>query len=808
MGTLRDLTFDIGFNLFNNDLLTKADNEVDELKTNLTGMKSELTGVTKAADKAGNELNSSMEKGKKASGNLVSTLEDNRGELLGVWTGLTAGVGFAVKAAADFETQMTRVGQVSQASDKELQKLEETAKSLSLDTAFSPKEIAEGQEYLAMAGFSVQENMNALPDVLDLASAAQMKLGKTSDITSDILTGFGMEAEEMTRVVDTLQGTASGANTNVSMLGESMKFVASVAQGLGYDIETMSSALGLMANAGIKGGQAGRYLRTSLNRLAAPTSEAKKTLTNLDIEITDSQDNLLGFTDIVKEFETELSGMSKAQKQAALTTIFGQEAATGFLSIINQGSDDLVNFRTELYNSAGITEKMANEQMAELNGSFKKLWGSVGLAAIEIGEKFVPVIQLGTNLITGLVNVFNMLPDPLQTGIAVTVGLTGVVLGLATAIGFLAGPITTAATALGLYTPAAVAAEGATVGWNLALLANPITGIIAGIIALGVAIWGVVEYWDVITEKTTQFFGWFKSKMEATPDWLQLLIAPITLIPEYWTEIKLGVSNFFSWFKTTLDKTPSWLLAFTAPLLLIPKHFDTIKSVAITAFNTIGDSFVWLGNGIVTLGKLFWNLANMVPDLPQFFTFTKEKGMGFFNWFKGVLQKTPTWLQSIIAPWTLLIEHFDLIKEKGNLVFNWLREKFFSIKDWIGKIDIGQALGKAIETSIDILPYWLKSPAKKILSFIGGESESELKNNTSLRNEVNNVSMPKTNIENDNRAIRQTSRVVRNSQNRVTDNRKVEIKIEGKGKDDKTVAKEVRNEMDIYFKEQAAGAGI
>lgn len=734
MATVRSLSFGIGFKIFDNDLI-KADKQVTDLKNNLTGVESELTDVGKEAEKTGNKIDDSMKKGSKSSKGFISSLEDNKGALLGVWTGLTAGIGFSVKAAADFESQMIRVGQVSQASNEELTLLENTAKSLSLDTAFSPKKIAEGQEYLAMAGFSVKENISALPDVLNLAAASQMDLGRASDIASDILTGFGYEAQDMTRVVDALQATASGANTNVSMLGESMKYVGPVAQNLGYDIETMSSALGLMANAGIKGGQAGRYLRTGLTRLASPTDDALGKMNELGIEITDSQGELLGFTDIVKEFETELDGMSSAQKQAALTTIFGQEAATGFLAIINQGSDELVDFRTELYKSVGITEQMAEKQMESLTGSFQKLWGSVSLAAITIGEKFSPVIQLTTDVITGLVNLFIKLPSPIQTGIAVVLGLTTALIGVATAVGFLVGPITTAATALGLYTPAALAAEGATVGWNLALLANPITGTIAGIIALGVAIWGVVKHWDVITEKTTQFFGWFKGKLEATPDWLQLLIAPITLIPEYWTEIKIGIGKFFGWFKTTLDKTPSWILAFTAPLLLIPKHWGAIKSATTNAVSAIGSGFAWLGNKTVEFGKNLWSLANKVPDLPGMFSMAKDNLTGLVNY---VSQNPLSSLFRVVFPAINLIDVLNIgyskarnwLAEHAGLelpefkiptiddLFNSITEKIEWLQNKLANFDIGSTIKNGIESTKDTAIGAVKGMTQKVRNFL------------------------------------------------------------------------------------------
>ncbi|WP_018250315.1 phage tail tape measure protein [Orenia marismortui] len=712
MATVRSLNFSIGWNVDNRG----------------------LDSANQATDRFRNRTEQ-----------IDTALQENKHKLLGFTAAAAGGLGFAVKQAADFESQMTRVGQVSGANAKQLELLEKNAKQLGIATAFSAKEAAEGQEYLAMAGFSVRENITALPDVLNLASAAQMDLGRTSDIASDILTGFGLKAEDMTRVVDTLQATSSGANTNVSMLGESMKYLGPTAQNLGYDIETMSAAVGMLANVGIKGGQAGQYLRGALNKLSAPTKEGAEVLDELGINLTDSQGNMLGFVDIVSQFQTSMKGMGNASKQAALSNIFGQEAASAMVAIINQGTDELQGFRTELYSSAGITEKMAKEQMNTLTGAFDQLKGSLNVAAIGFGSELAPAINFVAKGITTLVNGFNKLPAPVQSTIAITAGATTVLLGLATTAGFLIGPLTTAATALGIYTPAAMAAEGATVGFNTALLTNPITGIVVGVVALGAALYGIVTHWDTVKEKTLGFFGWFKGKLEATPDWIQLLIAPITLIPEYWNEIKVGAGQFFGWFKTTLDKTPSWLLAFTAPILLIPRHWDTIKSSTVSTFNAIGSGFSWLGDKTIAFGNYLWGLANKVPDLPGIFNAMKDPidsvgvkvqnlfanipsfpdlvGMAKskFTEFIGFIQENPLTVVKFVIPGLNLIEPInwayakarDWLAEKTGLelpefkipsitdVFNSIKEKIRWLEDKLSNFDIGSSIRNGIDKTKD-----------------------------------------------------------------------------------------------------------
>ena len=640
--SVRSLDFDIGWNI-NSTKLKKADRMTDEFKQDVAGAENKMTDLAKTSEKTGKTITSSMKESRQATNKFTGSmkgignkLEDNKEKLAGMTAAATTGLGFAVKSAANFESQMVRVGQISGANKKQLTALTEEAKRLGIESAFSAKEAAKGQEYLARAGFSVKENMEALPDVLNLAASEQMKLGQTSDITSDILTGFGLKASEMTRVVDVLKATSAGANTDVGMLGESMKYVGSTAQNLGFSIESMSGALGLMANAGIKGGQAGRYLRSSINKLVKPTKEGSKLLDDLGVNLTDSQGDMKSFTNIVGQFESKMQGMTKAQKQNALATIFGQEAATGMLSIINQGSDELNSFTQELKNSSGITEKMAKEQMNTLSGSFKQLRGSISVAAISIGSSLAPAINVVAKGITGLVNGFNKLPDPIRNTIGISLGLSTSLLGIATAIGFLVGPINNfLGTALGKWAKSMVIAR-----WQTVKLGAKMTWLRTKELA-GLAKQFIVTKTKAIASyiKGTIAAKWATFKLGAKMTWLrtkelaglakQFIVTKTKAIASYikgtiaakWATFKLGAKML--WTKTKAVASFAWSLvkqgansAYTFSASLVKSAIPAIGSFATSLYTSAVGALTTVGTSLTTAATATWGFTTALLSNP------------------------------------------------------------------------------------------------------------------------------------------------------------------------------------------------
>jgi TP901 family phage tail tape measure protein len=293
-------------------------------------------------------------------------------ELTSVGRSLTMGVTMPIMAVATasvmtgmtFEKSMKNVQAVSGATGAQFDELSGLAKDLGRTTKFSASEAADGMGYLAMAGFDVEDIMKAMPGVLQLAAAGNMDLAQTADIASNVLTGYGMEASEITRVNDVMAATFTSANTDMAQLGEAMKYVAPVANSAGLKFEEVSAAIGMMGNAGIQGSMAGTSLRGAITRLLEPTGAAADTLNRLGIETTDSAGNMVPLVDIVRQLEE--SGATTAD----MMTIFGQRAGPAMAALVEQGADELLEFTEALEDSGGTAQRVADTQKEGRAGAF------------------------------------------------------------------------------------------------------------------------------------------------------------------------------------------------------------------------------------------------------------------------------------------------------------------------------------------------------------------------------------------------------------------------------------------------------
>lgn len=290
---------------------------------------------------------------------------------------LTGGIsGFArstISLGQNFTSAMSEVSAISGATGSDLQTLETTARQMGATTIFSASEAAEGLKYMAMAGWDTQQMVSGLPAVLNLAAASGEDLGKTSDIVTDALTAFGLQATDATHFTDVLAQTSNRANTNVSMLGESFKYVAPVAGAMGYSVEDTSVALGLMANAGIKASSAGTQLRTIISNMANPTDAMAGAMDQLGISLTDSSGNMKSFGQITDDLRSAFSGLSEEQKAQYAATLAGKEGMSGLLAIVNASEGDINKLRDAMANCDGAAEKMAATMNDNLKGDLAQL---------------------------------------------------------------------------------------------------------------------------------------------------------------------------------------------------------------------------------------------------------------------------------------------------------------------------------------------------------------------------------------------------------------------------------------------------
>ncbi|BCA37240.1 hypothetical protein BwiPL1_56220 (plasmid) [Bacillus wiedmannii] len=309
------------------------------------------------------------------------------GGMAGIAVGAGAALAGIVSAGAGFEKTMSAVQAVTGASGQDMKKMSELAKKMGSETKFSASQAAEGMQYLGMAGFKTNEIMEAMPGMLSLAAAGQLDLGLAADITSNIMSGFGLKADQATHSADVLAKAASSSNTNVEQMGEAMKYAAGSASTVGFTMEETSAAMMAMANAGLQGSVAGQAWGTSLNRLAKPTKEMKKVMGELNLEFFDSQGKIKPLPQLVSELEQKTAGMTNQQKAATLSTLFGAEAFKNWAALMKVGGEELGRMTDGLVLADGAAKKMADTMSNNLSGKwdeFKSKLEGLGITIFTI----------------------------------------------------------------------------------------------------------------------------------------------------------------------------------------------------------------------------------------------------------------------------------------------------------------------------------------------------------------------------------------------------------------------------------------
>ena len=297
--------------------------------------------------------------------------------------------GYAVKVGSDFESAMSKVEAISGATASQMDALTQKAKEMGATTKFSATESAQAFQYMAMAGWDSAQMIDGIGGIMNLAAADGLDLATTSDIVTDALTAFGLQAEDSAHFADVLATASSSANTNVSMLGESFKYVAPVAGAMNYSVEDVSKALGLMANASVKGSMAGTSLKTALSNLAAPTDAMQKAMDKYGISLTDSEGNMKSLDEVMLNLRESLGDLSEKEQTAAASTIFGKEAMAGMLAIINASEQDYTKLSDAIANADGTAQQMADTMNDNLQGKL-----TLAKSALEgLGIQFYETVQ-------------------------------------------------------------------------------------------------------------------------------------------------------------------------------------------------------------------------------------------------------------------------------------------------------------------------------------------------------------------------------------------------------------------------------
>ncbi len=460
------------------------------------------------------------------------------GVTLALRSSITAGIEFEqtiVNAAAKF-------GGAANRGTEAFNNLQAAAENAGRSSVFTATEAAQGLNFLAMAGFNVEQSIAALPGVIDLAISTQTDLATATDIASDALGAFGLASDDadknaagLTKVLDVMATTTTTANTDMERLFTTIKVAAPAFTAAGQSMETFSALTGILANSGIKGSRAGTSLRASIVRLQKVTPEADKWLKKLGVSIADGDGNMRDMFDILGDLETGMKGMGEVQKGAALATIFGTEAVSALNVIMAEGSDGLRKYRDRLLQAEGANAKMAKTMGDTTGGSLKRMFSAIeGLQLSLFNLNKGPI----RDTIDGIAKFTNGLTAAIEANEDFAVAISGEFFTVLKATGQLLVGLT--ATFLGVkvavfaFQTALVAARGVMLAWaaatkivvaaqwllNVALTANPIGLIIVGVtalIGLGAAL---IIGWEPVTDFFDTVFG-------GIADWLDFLISPI-----------------------------------------------------------------------------------------------------------------------------------------------------------------------------------------------------------------------------------------------------------------------------------------
>ena len=668
-------------------------------------------------------------------------------KLLPVTAGVTALGTIAVKTGADFDSAMSKVAAVSGATGSEMDALREKAREMGSKTKFSASEAADAMNYMAMAGWKTSDMLSGIEGIMNLAAASGEDLASTSDIVTDALTAFGLSASDSGHFADILAAASSNANTNVSMMGETFKYAAPVLGSLGYSAEDSAIAIGLMANAGIKSSQAGTALRSAITNLAKPTDTVASAMEQYGISLTDSSGKMYSLRELMEQLRQKLGGLSEAEQAQAAASLFGKEAMSGMLAIINGSPADFEKLSNAIdtcsdtvdgYN--GTTEKMAAVMQDNLAGQVTILKSQLEELAISFSDILMPTIRSIVSRIQELVDKLNQL-DPQTKETIAKIALVAAALGpmlvvLGKTISSV-GTVFSAVSKLPALFSAVQSGIGAITG-ALGVSLGPLLAIIAAVAALVAAfvhLWktndefksNIIAIWEQIKNTFTGLtqgitdrlnalgfdFESFTDVLKAAWDGLCNLLAPI------FEGVFQNISNIFSEFTGILLGLLDVLIGlftgdweqcwngikgiFTSIWDFIVNTFrnimNTLKGIADVVLGWFGTSWNEVWTSIKTFFVDTWNsistfFTGIITGIRDFFVNIWTEIYTFFsNIFNAIYTVVSTVFQTIyntiMTVWNSIYETIapllDAFKYLFETIFQAIHIIISNVMDWISE---------------------------------------------------------------------------------------------------------------------------
>lgn len=489
--------------------------------------------------------------------------------------GLTAFGVSSVKAGMDFDSSMSQVAATMGKTNEELQQevgevdlawgkfsgnLREYAQEMGKHTAFSATEAADALNYMALAGYDAQKSMEMLPNVLNLAAAGGMDLATASDMVTDASSALGLDIDQTTQLVDQMAMASSKSNTSVAQLGDAMLTVGGTAKNLKGGTTELSTALGILADNGIKGSEGGTILRNAILSLTSPTSKAKKELDELGVSVFDSEGNMRGLDEIMGDLDESMSTLTGEERAEAMSKIFNKRDLKGIEALLSGAGDRWNELSGYIDEAQGSAQKMADTQLDNLQGDITLLKSAWEGLQISVSDKLTPALRKGTKALTWMIDHASVL-GPIVLGLATAF----VVFAVAINIGNIIRGVTMAMAAL-----------------NAVMVANPIgiiIALIAGLVVAFIALWKnneefrnkLISIWEAIKTAASSIFGGIKDKI------INPIKVAIAIVKALFNKFKSVASSAFNAVKTVASNVWNKIKdAITKP---IEKARDVVKRI-------------------------------------------------------------------------------------------------------------------------------------------------------------------------------------------------------------------------------------
>ena len=595
---------------------TITQEQYDGLQREIAETEAKLNSLEEQAKASGTALQEIAAKGEK-----LKTVGDNVTNVGKKFMPVTLGVvglgTAAVKTAADFDSAMSKVAAVSGATGSDLEALRDKAREMGEKTKFSASEAAEAMNYMAMAGWKTEDMLSGIEGVMNLAAASGEDLATTSDIVTDALTAFGLTAKDSGHFADILAAASSNANTNVSMMGETFKYCAPIAGALGFSAEDTAEAIGLMANAGIKGSQAGTALRTIMNNLSGEVKICGSSIGEVTVATTNADGSMRDLSDILADCRTAFSGLSESEKAAAAESLVGKNAMSGFLALMNAGEADINKLSSAIDNCDGSAASMAETMNDNLAGQLQILKSQLEELAISFGELLMPAIRTIVGWIQKFVDWLNSMDEGTRK-VIVTIALVAAAIGpILIIVGKVISAVGTIMTLVPKLAGVINAAKVVFAAFNAVCAANPYVLIIAAIVALVAAfiyLWNNceefrqfwIDLWESIKEIAIAVWEALKAFFQAAWEAIKTTATTVwNAIKDFFSSLWEGIKNIFI---TVVNAISTFLTtAWNAIKNTVTTVFNAIKTFFTTVWNGIKSVITTVVNAISTFLSTAWN---------------------------------------------------------------------------------------------------------------------------------------------------------------------------------------------------------